>query len=159
MTDYSYKKIVTREKNIENIKIWELIFFLFWDNLIESEFKNIAKKSYKTEDEIVEAIKDYYKDKAVTKEGKERLNKLSQSGISKGLKTLKNPVGYQGKTYIIQKSSISDNNPEQKEYQINIFSIDIKGMILYYVCFHITLKSVGIISSRYFILYLYYYAC
>lgn len=129
MTDYSYKKIVTREENIENIKIWELIFFLFWDNLMESKAKNIAKKSYKTEDEIVEAIKDYYKDKAITEKGKERLSKLTQSGVSKGLKALNNPVVYQSETYIIQKSPVSDKSPEWKEYQINIFNIDIKEKI------------------------------
>lgn len=129
MTKQNYKIISNRNINIETARVWELIFFMFWDDYMESDPPNKSTKGYKTESAILQAIQSYYKDQAVTDIEKRRLANLSQSGISKGLKALKKPVVYQGETYIIQKMSISDNLPEQKEYRLKVLNLDIKERI------------------------------
>ena len=99
MADYQYKKIITRKK-ADDMRIWELIFFMFWDDYMESTAKGTDPITYKTEDEIIEALKKHY-----VFTNKDRLAKLSQSSISKGMGKLRNPVVYQSKTYVIKKTA------------------------------------------------------
>lgn len=120
MDKKKYKKI-TGKKNVENMRIWELIFFMFFEDYVTSIAKKTSPRKFETQVDILDAVQAHY-----GASSSERLSKLSQGGISKGLGVLYSPIEYMGTLYIIRKIADREGADEHKTYQIKTFNIDTK---------------------------------
>lgn len=132
MDSIAYKKIIAKP-SLNKMKVWELIFFMFWDIFKDNEFKNEKESPcYKTEKDIISALIEHYQKhykEQYTEAVDERLKSLTQGAISKGLKALRNPRIYFGRAYTVQKILIPDGVRDQKAYQMKEVGRDVRRLV------------------------------